>query len=226
MSAPATRIIGWLAVLSIVVLSLVPGRLRPHVLSNNYEEHFVAYIVVGGVVGPSGFRLIDNPEHIRQMSHIGVILLAVGLVASSAYLRQAEFVLEPGETARLGETEITYVGAEIIRYDNRIKEQVTLVVDGETLTPALERFVISGQVVSSPDTRSTLTSDVQVALLRTPDPSTGEAVIRATRQPMIVWLWIGGFTMLAGAVLSAFPGKRRRQPTDPVSAPIPLPAAQ
>ncbi len=173
-----------------------------------------------------GWRGLVGRVNGGMIVHIGVILLAVGLVASSAYLRQAEFVLEPGETARLGETEITYVGAEIIRYDNRIKEQVTLVVDGETLTPALERFVISGQVVSSPDTRSTLTSDVQVALLRTPDPSTGEAVIRATRQPMIVWLWIGGFTMLAGAVLSAFPGKRRRQPTDPVSAPIPLPAAQ
>ena len=37
---------------------------------------------------------------------------------------------------------------------------------------------------------------------------------------MIVWLWIGGGLMAVGTVLSAFPGTRRRRPTDPVSAPI------
>jgi cytochrome c biogenesis factor len=40
-----------------------------------------------------------------------------------------------------------------------------------------------------------------------------------------VWLWAGGLIMLAGTVLSAFPGKSRRRPTDPVSAPIPVEAS-
>lgn len=35
----------------------------------------LAYIFAGAAVGPAGFGLIDDPEHIRQMSHIGVILL-------------------------------------------------------------------------------------------------------------------------------------------------------
>ncbi len=49
----ATRVIGWVSVLSVVVLSLVPGRFRPHVLPNNYEEHFIAYVVVGCLLGVS-----------------------------------------------------------------------------------------------------------------------------------------------------------------------------
>ena len=58
MLAIAIRVIGWLAALSVVILSLLPGSLRPHVLPNNYEEHFLAYIVVGYLfaVGYPAFR--------------------------------------------------------------------------------------------------------------------------------------------------------------------------
>jgi cytochrome c-type biogenesis protein CcmF len=44
-------------------------------------------------------------------------------------------------------------------------------------------------------------------------------------KPMIVWLWIGGALMALGTVLAAFPGERRRRPTDPVSAAIRAAAA-
>ena len=35
----------------------------------------LAYIVLGVAIGPSGAGLIDNPHHIEQLSHIGIILL-------------------------------------------------------------------------------------------------------------------------------------------------------
>jgi len=35
----------------------------------------LAYIVLGVAIGPSGISLIDNPHHIEQLSHIGIILL-------------------------------------------------------------------------------------------------------------------------------------------------------
>ena len=37
-------------------------------------------------------------------------------------------------------------------------------------------------------------------------------------KPLILWLWIGGAVMAIGTLLAAFPGSRRRRPTDPVSA--------
>ena len=43
-------------------------------------------------------------------------------------------------------------------------------------------------------------------------------------KPLILWLWIGGGLMAVGTLLAAFPGRRRRRPTDPVSAPIARPA--
>jgi cytochrome c-type biogenesis protein CcmF len=44
-------------------------------------------------------------------------------------------------------------------------------------------------------------------------------------EPLVVWIWVGGLLMLAGTALSAWPG-RRRQPTDPVSAPTGLKAVE
>lgn len=43
------RIVAWLAVAAIIVLSVVPGSVRPHVLGNDRFEHFVAYLVVGSL---------------------------------------------------------------------------------------------------------------------------------------------------------------------------------
>jgi len=44
-------------------------------------------------------------------------------------------------------------------------------------------------------------------------------VLRATVQPLIVWLWVGGIVMAVGTVLAVVPG-RRRNPIAPTSAPV------
>lgn len=43
------RMGAWLAALIIIVLSVVPGKMRPHVLGYDYAEHFVAYFVAGSL---------------------------------------------------------------------------------------------------------------------------------------------------------------------------------
>jgi len=52
------RICGWAAIAAIAILSLVPGDLRPHVLSVSQLEHFAAYLVAASalILGYSGVR--------------------------------------------------------------------------------------------------------------------------------------------------------------------------
>jgi hypothetical protein len=45
------RIEAWLAVLIVIVLSVIPGNMRPHVLANGYYEHFTAYFITGSLMG-------------------------------------------------------------------------------------------------------------------------------------------------------------------------------
>jgi hypothetical protein len=73
--------------------------------------------------------------------------------------------------------------------------------------------------------RTSLTQDVYLTLQRAPQDDAGEtAALRVIVQPMVAWLWIGGAVMALGTILAAFPG-RRRNPIDPVSAPVPAMAA-
>lgn len=94
----AVRVVGWVAVLSVVVLSLVPGRFRPHVLPSNHEEHFIAYVVVGCLLGTS------YPASRQRL--ILAILLAVG----AASLESAQ-LLVVGRTASIEDLMSSIFGA-------------------------------------------------------------------------------------------------------------------
>ena len=60
------RAIAWTAVLVIIVLSIVPGDLRPHVLDKHFE-HFAAYFVAGGLFAIGYFQ-------VRLVIFFGVLL--------------------------------------------------------------------------------------------------------------------------------------------------------
>ena len=72
---------------------------------------------------------------------------------------------------------------------------------------------------------SSPTKDIYLTLERGAAPGDTTATIRVFIKPLIMWLWIGGAIMAIGTLLAAFPGSRRRRPTDAVSAPIATPRA-
>ena len=106
--------------------------------------------------------------------------------------------------------EITYVSSEQIIYSNRIQEKVKIRVDGNILQPSVERFTASGQLVPSPTTKTSTSEDIQIALLDPPELDDQSIVIQITKQPLLVWIWIGGFVMLLGSALSAVPSRKRK----------------
>ena len=50
-----------------------------------------------------------------------------------------------------------------------------------------------------------------MALLDPPEDDDQSIVIQITEQPLLVWIWVGGFVMLFGSVLSAIPSTKRKQ---------------
>lgn len=44
-----SRMGAWLAVVTIIILSVVPRYMRPVILGNDYAEHFTAYFIAGGL---------------------------------------------------------------------------------------------------------------------------------------------------------------------------------
>ena len=54
-----TRMGAGLAVLTVIALSVVPGNMRPHVLGNDYYEHFAAYFIIGSLLAFGYLRLLQ-----------------------------------------------------------------------------------------------------------------------------------------------------------------------
>jgi cytochrome c-type biogenesis protein CcmF len=155
--------------------------------------------------------------------HLGVILIAVGLTASNAYTRTQSFRLDPGETVTFADHTFTYVERE--PFDTRVKFGVKALIEvdgGQTYAPAITTYKGRGASVPTPSVRTGFTKDIYLTLGDpAPQDDDDPARISVSIKPMILWLWVGGLLMAAGTVLAAFPGKRRRRATDPVSAPVP-----
>jgi VanZ family protein len=92
------RVGAWLAVLTIIVLSVVPGNLRPRVLANSHCEHFAAYFITGGLLA------VGYPRRIQVLWSGVLLALCAGLL---------EFVQLwiPGRTASVDDFEASTIGA-------------------------------------------------------------------------------------------------------------------
>ena len=157
--------------------------------------------------------------------HLGVLMIAVAFAASNSYSteREAQMCLVahqgcPSTITVAGHT-LTYVGNTSDASAARRELGAKIRVDGQIFVPKLQLFPNGSQAIGKPTVRNRPTDSVMLALLDTPNPA-GIVKLRVIVQPLIVWLWTGGAVMAFGALLAAFPGRRRR-PTDPVSAPLP-----
>lgn len=159
--------------------------------------------------------------------HLGVIMIAVALVASNSYTKSAELTLRVGEPVEWDGHTFEYI--EVLNEANA-RTEVTrvnvLLDDTKIYGPALTTYLAMGATIGTPSVRTGFSHDIYLTIAsnRVPDVGDAEVKIEVFHKPMILWLWIGGGLMALGTVLSAFPGERRRRPTDPVSAPIPVAA--
>lgn len=169
-----------------------------------------------------GWRGFVGRTNGGMVVHLGVIVIGLALAASMGFSSQGEFTLAAGEQARVGGHTVEYLGSREVELPNRIELVADVRVDGgQVYEPSLNRYRQSGQTISTPSVRAGLKDDVMLAMTRAPSESDPTVGLRVIVQPMVTWLWIGGFIMVLGTALSLFPG-RRRNPLDAVSAPAPI----
>jgi cytochrome c-type biogenesis protein CcmF len=101
-----------------------------------------------------------------------------------------------------------------------LKAQVSI-DGGQAYAPAITRFTQMGTDIGTPSVKTGFTKDIYLTLEKATEAGATEAQVKVFIKPLILWMWIGGGLVAIGTVLSAFPGKRRRNPTAPTSAPVP-----
>lgn len=154
--------------------------------------------------------------------HLGVILIAVALVSGNAFTRSADLNLSVGGApAQFDGHSFALQSVEGFTTSRTNGVKANVAVDGgKAYAPALTTYTSHGMTVGTPSVKTGMAGDVYLTLKGSPRPGATEAIVKVFIKPLTIWLWIGGFMMVAGTVLAAFPGRRRRRPTDPVSAPV------
>ena len=167
----------------------------------------------------AGWRGLVGRANGGMVVHIGVVLIAVGLTAATAFGQRGTVVLAHGQSGSFAGHTVEFVGTRLVRTPSHVSQQAVLRVDGGGIfTPAISQFGAGTQPVGTPAVDSSVTSDVYLTINSIPDHG-GAWTFGVVVQPMVMWLWVGGVLIVVGSILSAIPGKRRR-PTDPVSAPV------
>jgi len=170
-----------------------------------------------------GWRGLVGRTNGGMIAHLGLVLVAVAFTAASTYGHRSEVRLRPGESAVVAGHRVTYEGRAVRSYENRRAIEAAVRVDGgRVYRPALSTFPFATQAIGTPSVRTGVFEDVYLTLVVAPRGADDAAVIGVAVQPLVVWLWIGGLVIALGTALAAVPGQRRRLPTSPASAPVPV----
>lgn len=155
--------------------------------------------------------------------HIGVILMAMGIAASSTYGTHTDVTMSPGQSADIGGYTLEYDGPR--RYASGSTNVVAAAVsvtqsDGATykLEPG-KLFKIGWQSSAGAIGLHTGAGRDLYVILLGPDSYYQEsyggggvndqAAFRVHVNPLVLWIWIGGALLLLGTIVALWPGKSR-----------------
>jgi cytochrome c-type biogenesis protein CcmF len=166
-----------------------------------------------------GWRGFVGRANGGMIVHLGVVILVVGFISSSTFQTSREVLLSPGQKITIEGHTLEYLRSSTTVNDRYSSVAAHIRVDGgKEYAPSLRQFPNDAQTIGTPSVRTSPVDDVYLSLLT--GPGTGDAVnVRVIIEPLAMWMWFGGAVMAFGAVLAAWP-RHRRNPLDPVSAPV------
>jgi cytochrome c-type biogenesis protein CcmF len=160
-------------------------------------------------------RLIrTNPRRFGgYTAHVGVLILTLGIVASSTFTLDHEVTLGPGETATVGNYTVRFDDIWARDEPHRFVVAAELAVFKEgrrigSLDPRLNYYRMSDQPITTPAVRSRLHEDLYVNLMAF-ERDGSSVTLRVLVEPLVAWIWIGGFIVFVGAGIAlAYKGPR------------------
>jgi len=142
------------------------------------------------------------------LAHVGIILIALGIIASSFYNIEKTMTLDIGESMNIGKYELTY--DELLLKQDRAKisaiADISVSRNGRllgTMHPSYDYWFSQKSTFAEVAVRTTPAEDLFISLVWTRyDPKDKSAAFRVLVNPLIVWIWVGGGFFLLGGVLA------------------------
>jgi len=145
--------------------------------------------------------------------HVGIILMMFGFVGS-AYKQEKEAALRPGQSVRLWDYRLTYLGTEfdVDPAKRMVFARIAVSQDGEPVGELRPARWIYRTHPDNPTTevaiRSSLRDDLYVVLANV-DPTERVAMLKVYLNPLTPWIWMGGIVLVMGTFLTMLPAAAR-----------------
>lgn len=140
--------------------------------------------------------------------HIGIMLITVGIIASSFYNLERMETLDTGEAMSIDGYELIYNELLLKQDSSKVSAVADISVrrNGQlkgTLRPSFDYWFSYRDSFAEVAVRTTPEEDLFVSLVWTEfDPEDKTAAFRVLVNPLIVWIWVGGGLLLLGGAVS------------------------
>ncbi len=220
-----------IAALLVAVVSVVLGTRAPYAvaafafgafaLTANLGEYALA-VKARRRTHPESFlvafiRLVrgNQRRYGGYLAHIGVVITAIAIAASSAFRTEYDATIRPGQVMNAGSfgIRLEQLWARDEPHRTVVGASLSVLRDGRAigeLQPRTNFYAQSEEPVPTPAVRSRPSGDLYINLMAfAEDGST--ATLRVIIEPLVPWIWFGGGVICMGAIVSLMPGARRRK---------------
>jgi cytochrome c-type biogenesis protein CcmF len=138
--------------------------------------------------------------------HLGVILMAVGVIGTRFYPFETEAVVRSGQSVQVQDYTLTFETLERDADQDRTTSQASLAVyrDGSylrSLHPRLDEYTTFHQTVAVPAVRTGLREDLYLVLAGWSEGGS-QVTLKIMINPLASFLWLGGLVFIAGGTVA------------------------
>lgn len=147
--------------------------------------------------------------------HVGVILMAIGIIGIEIFQTETQGTLAIGETISLAGYDITFDKLDLFNTNdgrNVALAELSVFKNERFLTkinPHRDFYYESQQPITIPGVRSTMEDDLYVLLVDWEPVSAQGATFKVYHNPLVNWLWLGGFVFIIGTLVAAWPNREQ-----------------
>jgi len=159
-----------------------------------------------------GMRSMTRSYWGMQISHIGIAVVALGVVLSSQNSAERDLRLAPGDSVELGGYQFVFEGARHVQGPNFTSDEGTIRVldNGKEVTvlyPEKRLYTVQRSMMTEAGIDAGFTRDLYVALGEPLD--NGAWAVRVHVKPFVRWIWFGGLITALGGLLAALDKRYR-----------------